>query len=70
MITLLCTLSFVVNSGSINWWVKESIEGKLIKEGESKYIVDFREGLKKYPLTVNPQNYDKVLINKSDCVKE
>lgn len=67
---VICTLVFMINSGGINWQTHADIEGKILNEGTSKYVVDFRDGLKKYPLTVNPQSYNKTLIEKSACVKE
>lgn len=71
MTLLVCTIAIVVNAGGgINVSTTADVEGKLIKEGYSKYIVDFRDGLKKYPKVVNPQNYEKTLVNKSDCVVE
>jgi hypothetical protein len=66
---LICVLSFTINNG-IPWLVKDNVEGKLVSEGQSKYLVDFTNGLKKFPLTVDPQNYNKVLVKKTDCVKE
>lgn len=70
MTLLVCALTFFVKVDNINWQTKADVEGKLVKEGESKYIVDFRDGLKKYPLVVHPETYDKVLVDKLDCVKE
>lgn len=67
---VICLLTFAVNVGNIPFLTKESIEGVVLKEGDTKYLVDFRNGLKKYPKTVSPHAYDKVLIDKTDCVKE
>ena len=70
MTLLVCTIAVVVNAGGINMETKADVEGKLVKEGYSKYIVDFRDGLKKYPKVINRQNYEKILVDKSDCVVE
>ena len=67
---LVCALSFVIDAGGINMETKADVEGKVVTCEENKCIVDFREGLKKYKKAVNPENYDKVLVNRYDCVKE
>jgi hypothetical protein len=60
----------MINVDNINWSVKADVEGKLISKSSSKYLMDFRQGLKKYPLTVNPDSYENVLIDKKECVKK
>jgi hypothetical protein len=66
---VVCAISFIINAGGINMETKADVEGKVVKEGNSKYIVDFREGLKKFR-ALNRQNYDKVLVDKNECVEE
>lgn len=66
----ICTIYVMVNVGGFNMEAKADIEGIIVKESESKYIMDFRKGLKKYPKVVEQESYDKKLVDKNDCVKE
>jgi hypothetical protein len=60
----------VVGMGGINMETKADVEGKIIKSSGYKYIMDFREGLKKYPNVIDRKSYDKVLVDKESCVVE
>jgi hypothetical protein len=70
MTMLVCTIAVIVNMGGINAESTADVEGTLLHASDTKYVVDFREGLKKYPKVVHPENYDKKIVNKSDCVTE
>lgn len=44
--------------------------GKLLERSEEKFLVDFSEDVKQYNLVGSPKDYSRVLVNKSQCVKE
>ena len=67
MITVLvCTISIVVSG----FFTNADVEGKLISQSETKYLVNFSEGVKKFDITGKPSDYSQVLVNKYDCVKK
>jgi len=67
---VVCTIALAINTGGINIISKADVEGKLLKEDSYKYLVDFTEGVKKYNIAGKPEDYNKVIVNKDDCVKE
>jgi hypothetical protein len=71
-VMLICALQFFVNTDlGIPFQVKENVEGRLLKESDSKYLIDFTQGLKKYKaLSGKPEDYNKVLVDKTECIKE
>ena len=70
MTLVICKLSFVIVTSGIAFLVSANVEGKLLKKDQTHLLIDFREGLKEFPKTKNPEDYKKVLINKSDCMEE
>lgn len=70
-VLLICTLQFAINTDlGIPFLVKANVEGRLVKESDTKYLVDFSNGLKKYNLAGKPADYKKVLVEKTECIKE
>lgn len=69
MVLVFCALQVAINAG-IPFIITENVEGKLIKETKENYLADFSEGVKKFNLSGKPEDYKKVLIKKSECVKE
>lgn len=66
---IVCNILLVVgNPGEVHFMTKASVEGKILATDNSHYLVDFTEGVKKYPLADG--DYSKVLVNRTDCVKE
>jgi hypothetical protein len=70
MITLVCSILITVNGGGFGIASKADVEGKLISQSDTKYLVDFSDGVKKFDIFGKPSNYDEVLVDKSDCVKK
>jgi hypothetical protein len=67
---VICSIALVINGGGINFLVKEDTEGRILKESETKYLVDFSEGVTKFKLAGKPEDYNKVLVDKTECIKE
>ena len=67
---VICSLLITVNAGGVGWQTKADTEGKILKESPDNYLVDFSEGVKEYRLMGKPSDYKKVLVKKTDCVKE
>lgn len=63
MTTVVCIISVL----SMHFYSHATVEGKLISKSDTKYLVDFSEGIKKYQVD-DPQDYSEVLVNKLDCV--
>ncbi len=66
---VICSLLVTINAGGIPWIGKYDTKGKIIGSSETKYLVDFSQGVKNYSLVGIPKDYSKVLIDKNDCVK-
>ena len=67
---VICSLLLTIKAGNINIVQRSDVEGRLLKEGSNNYLVDFREGVKKFNLAGKPEDYNKVLIKKTECIKE
>jgi hypothetical protein len=67
---VVCTIALAINSGGISVNINADVEGKLLKEDSYKYLVDFSKDLKRFDLSGKPSDYKKVLVNKTDCIKE
>jgi hypothetical protein len=67
---VICSIALAINGGGINFLVKEDTEGRILKESETKYLVDFSEGVTKFKLAGKPEDYNKVLVDKTECIKE
>ena len=67
---VVCSIVIAVSVGGVNVFSKTDVEGKLLKENDSKYLVDFSEGVKKFNAVGDPNAYAKFLVNKDDCIKE
>lgn len=65
---LVCTISIVVNAGGFGAFTNADVEGKLISQSDTKYLVDFSQGVKKYNLMGKASDYDQVLVDKYNCV--
>ena len=70
MLNIVCSLLIAIKMGGLNIITKADVEGKLLKEGQYKFIVDFSEGVKKFKIAGSPSDYSKVLVEKDQCVKE
>jgi hypothetical protein len=71
MVTVVCSIVIAVQS-FVPVMVRADVSGTLLKEGITKYLVDFSKDLsntKKYSLVGKPEDYSKVLVDKKDCVK-
>lgn len=66
---VLCSILVTVNVG-FAVITKADVEGKVVGSNETHYMVDFREGLKKYPKVIEPENYSKIIVNKQECIRE
>lgn len=64
---VICTLIVTYLVGSINFMEKAQLEGKLLKEDSSNYLIDFSIDAKKHNYE---GNYNKKLIKKEECIKE
>ncbi len=67
---VICTILIAVNGGGITWITKADVEGRLLKEDGDNYLVDFSQGVTKYDIKGNPEDYNKKLVKKSECIKE
>lgn len=67
---VICSIALAINGGGLNWIVKTDVEGRLIKENETKYLVDFSQGVTKYKIAGKPEDYSKMLVDKKECIKE
>lgn len=70
MITLVCTILLAVNGGGFNVITNADVEGRLISQSDTKYLVDFSQGVKKFPIVGKPSDYSQVLVEKYECVKK
>ena len=70
MITLVCTIAISIATDIGNWSANADVEGKMISQSETKYLVDFSKGLGKYTLAGKPSDYSEVLVEKYNCVKK
>lgn len=70
MFNIICIIALATKIGSISIVSNTNVEGKILKEGQAKYLVDFSEGVKKFNLAGKPSDYSKILIDKNQCVKE
>ena len=69
---IICTIALTIQS-FVPVIAEFDVEGKILKESEESYLVDFSETLSdksKYALSGKPEDYKKVLVKKSKCVKE
>lgn len=66
---VICSILIVINASNINWQVKADVEGLIIGSSSTNYVVDFNEGIKKYPATIDKDSYNKVIVPKNKCVK-
>jgi hypothetical protein len=67
---LICVVSIAINVGGLPFISKIEAKGKAILELESKYLVDFSDGVKKYNLVGKPSDYKRIFINRKQCIKE
>ncbi len=66
---VMCSILLTINAG-IPVITRADVEGKILKESDENYLVDFSKGLSGYNLVGNPKDYSKVLVKKTECVKE
>ena len=66
---VICSILITVNAG-IPMSVRQDVEGKILKEGDTKYLIDFSQGVKKIKSIDKSEDYSKVLVDKTKCVKE
>ena len=65
MITVICTITIVVQVSGINFFGKESLKGKVLSESQTKYVVDFTKSIDSRYVG----DYSKVIVEKDECVK-
>lgn len=70
MISLVCSIMLAVDGGGFAVITKADVEGKMIGQSDYKYLVDFSEGVKRFPIKGSPSDYNQVLVEKTDCVKK
>ncbi len=66
---VICSLLITINAGGIPWMGKFDAKGKVLSSSKLLYLVDFSHDLDRYNLFGNSQDYSKVLIDKSECVR-
>jgi hypothetical protein len=67
---VMCSLLLTIKVGDVNMLTRSDVEGRILKEDGPKYLVDFSEGVKRFDIAGKTEDYKKVLINKTECVKE
>jgi len=65
-----CAIMIAVGSKDLPFLVKADVEGKILKESSENYLMDFSVDIKKRSSIENPEDWKKILVKKSDCVKE
>lgn len=68
MTNIICTIVIAINFGGVGFITKADVEGKILRASQTKYLVDFSEGVKKYPLAGRPEDYSSVVVDKKDCL--
>lgn len=63
-----CILSVAVNVSGIPFLTTAQVQGKVLKENNRNYLVDFSQGLKKYPKVQIKDEYKNYLISKDKCI--
>lgn len=61
---LICTIEIIVGI----FFTKADVEGKMLRQNEQKYYVDFSEALKINKWRLPISDTGKALVNKSDCI--
>lgn len=67
---IVCSILLAIDASGIPFLVRGDVEGKILKESQENYLVDFSKGVTSFKLAGKPEDYKKVLIKKTDCVKE
>jgi len=66
---VVCSILLTISVGGVGIMNKTDVEGRLLKEDSSKYLVDFSDNAK-VKGALNPDDYKKMLVEKNDCIKE
>lgn len=67
IVNLVCTIMITTKIGGIRILNNADVEGKLVSQSDTKYLVDFTEGAKRLKAE---GDYSQVLVNKLDCVRK
>ncbi len=67
---VICSIVLAIDAGGIGVFSNADVEGKILKESHEQYLVDFSEGVTKYNIMGKKEDYSKVLVEKTKCVKE
>lgn len=70
MFNVICSILITVYTNGIAIQNRTDVEGKILNEGDYKYVIDFSEGVKKFKIVGKPSDYKKVLVDKDQCVRE
>lgn len=68
MLDIICSILLTVTANCTVVETRADVEGKILYSNDRKYVVDFSEGVKKYKLAGKPSDYNKVLVDKDQCV--
>jgi hypothetical protein len=69
MITVVCSIMLYVNTNSLcQSQAKLDVQGQVVSSSDSKYLVDFSEGVKKFPISGKPSDYDQIIVDKYECI--
>lgn len=66
---VMCSIVLAVNVQGLTFVNRVDVQGKVLSENDTKYLVNFSKGVKEYPIVGQPSNYSKILVNKSECVE-
>lgn len=67
IVTLVCTIMVTIKVGPVRILNNADVEGRLVSQSDTKYLVDFTEGAKRLKAE---GDYSQVLVNKLDCVRK
>jgi hypothetical protein len=72
MITVVCSILITAYAADMKVGVisRADVTGKVLGQSDTKYLVDFSKGVKKFHIANQPSDYDQVIVDKSDCVEE
>lgn len=63
---IVCIIQIMFIISGINFIQKDQVEGKILFENETKYLVDFSQVTKKKGYI---GDYSKILVDRSECLR-
>lgn len=64
---VICTLLLGINILGLPWMIPHNIEGTVIDESDTRYLVDFSKGLDGINLILEPKYYSNIVVYKDKC---